>query len=477
LKVIASPSQGLSMAEATYVFPADFLWGTATSAHQVEGDNRNNDWWDWEQGDDAGNSRPQGRIHAGAISGQAAGWWDGLAEADIERMAALNTNAHRLSIEWSRIEPREGHWNHAALDRYREILDTMHSYGIQPMVTLHHFTNPIWVAHRGGWLHPDSPKWFVNYVRKVITDLSDLCTTWCTINEPNVYAMYGFLEAKWPPGMSELSAYYRVVQHMLEAHAAAYSAIHDLQPQAEVGLAKHIVLLSSAGRSPLDTPATRLADRAFNGVTLNALQSGEWQPVGARNTRFDQLRNTLDWIGVNYYARHRVRFSLRALQSMGITYGASPSAERGPDDWGELYPEGLYDAIARMHHQFSLPICVTENGVPDEHDTRRARWLLASLRAVWRAVNFNWPVRGYYFWSLIDNFEWAEGYDPRYRFGLYGVDFDTQERTLRRSGEMYAEIAGTGTISSGMVARYAPEMLPKLFPGRGPEDMQVVEIV
>jgi beta-glucosidase len=456
-------------ASATLTFPADFLWGTATAAHQVEGGNTNNDWWHWEQ---AG----EGRVFRDQTSGNACGWWAGRAEEDIARMAALNTNAHRLSIEWSRIEPREGRWDHGALDRYRAILGAMRDAGITPMVTLHHFTNPLWFAQRGGWLHPDSPGWFARFVRKAVTDLADLCATWCTINEPNVYASHGYFLGVWPPGMSDMRAYYRVLRNLLLGHAGAYSIIHDVQPHAEVGLAKHIALWEPRSASPLDRLATRLLDRAFNGVTLDALQSGEWRAPGRRGDRLDAVRGTLDWIGLNYYARHAVWFSLRALSALGIRYGARGGAERGPDDWGELYAGGIREALRRLHDRFDLPLTVTENGVPDEYDHRRPAWILKSLREVWQALTLGMPVRGYAFWSLLDNFEWAEGYDPRYRFGLYGVDFDTQERRLRESGKLYAEIAGTGTLSTGMARRYAPEVADELFPGGGPEDLQVVEL-
>ena len=457
------------MAEAAYTFPSDFLWGTATSAHQVEGDNRNNDWWQWEQ-------ERGGRVFADHVSGAACGWWEGRALDDIERMAALNTNAHRLSIEWSRIEPREGSWNHAALDRYREWLKQMRAAGIEPMITLHHFTNPVWFAHRGGWLHPDSPKWFASFVKQAVTDLADLCTTWCTLNEPNVYASHSYFLGKWPPGMTDLNAYFRVLKHLLQAHAAAYSIIHDLQPQAQVGLAKHMALWRPASGSPLDGMTTRLVDRAFNSVTLDALETGAWRPPVGRNERLDQCRHTLDWIGLNYYARYDVSFSLRALRQLGLTYGVRPGAERGPGSWGELYAPGIEESLRRLYRQFGLPLYVTENGVPDEHDNRRASWLLESLRHVWRVVNQNVPVLGYYYWSLVDNFEWAEGYDPRFRFGLYGVDFETQSRTLRASGELYAEIAGTGTVTTDMVRRYAPRLEDRLFPGSGPEGFQVVAL-
>ncbi len=452
------------MAEATFTFPPDFLWGTTTAAHQVEGNNRNNDWWDWEQ-------QGSQRVFDNATSGLACDWWGGRAEEDIERMAAIHTNAHRLSIEWSRIEPRQGQWDYAALDRYRQILARMREKGIQPMVTLHHFTNPRWVAQRGGWLHPDCPGWFAEFVRRVVSDLADLATTWCTINEPNVYASRGYFIGAWPPGMQDMQAYLRVLRGLLAAHARAYRTIHEIQPLARVGLAIHLTYLTPRSKSILDHHACKLLDRAFHGVVLDALAAGKWHPPLGRREDAPELKGTLDWIGVNYTMRYDVGFSLRALKTLGIAYDARPGAERGPGTWGELYPEGLFECIKRLHRQFGLPIVVTETGVPDEYDTRRPRWILESLRQVWRAVNFNWPVMGYYFRSLVDNFEWAEGYDPRYRFGLYAVDFQTQARTLRKSGELYAEIACTGALTTDMVRRYAPEAVDRLFPGKGPGDL------
>lgn len=457
------------MATATYVFPEDFTWGTATAAHQVEGGNHNNDWWEWEQ-------RGGGRVYQDQSSGPACEWWEGRAEEDIRRMADLHTRAHRLSVEWSRIEPREGSLNHDALDRYRAILGAMRDHGIRPMVTLHHFTNPLWFAARGGWLHPDSPRWFAAFVKKTVPALSDLVDTWCTINEPNVYASQGYFSGIWPPGQQSISAYYRVLKNMVLAHAAAYHVVHDYQPDGRVGFAKHLVVWKPWQESnPLDGLITRLLDRAFNASTLDALHTGDWRPVVGRREQLDVV-NTLDWVGINYYTRNHARFEVKNLSALGIDYGVPPGLPKGPPGWGELYPEGLFESIKRVYRQFGLPMHVTENGLPDENDALRPAWILESLRQVWKAVNFNWPVEGYYFWSLLDNFEWAEGYDPRYRFGLYSVNFETQERTLRDSGRLYAEIAAANAISTELVRQYAPSVLSRLFPGNGPEDLRAVVV-
>jgi len=441
------------MAEATFHFPKDFLWGTATAAHQVEGNNTNNDWWAWEQADD---SRPQ--------SGLTCDWWN-RAEEDIERMAALHTNAHRLSIEWSRIEPSPAIWDYDAIDRYRVILTAMRRAGIQPMVTLHHFSNPMWVAEQGGWLNPDVVAWFKRFVAKAVAELVDLCDTWCTINEPNVYASEGYILGSWPPGHANIGESLQVLFHMLQAHAAAYELIHDMQPRAQVGLAIHMTLWEPWSTSFLNRWAAKRLDHAFNGLTLEALKDGRWRPPIGRKIEEPKFKNTSDWIGLNYYQRYEAFFDLRAPTRLFLSYRTRPGHETGPAHWGEIYPEGLFLLLRRLYRQFGLPIYITENGRPDEHDTKRPRFILEHLHQVWRAVSFNWPVRGYYFWSLLDNFEWAEGYDPRFRFGLYAHDRETQARTLRKSGELYAEIAETGSLSSDMARRYAPEVAETLFPG------------
>ncbi|MBN1428031.1 MAG: glycoside hydrolase family 1 protein [Anaerolineae bacterium] len=448
------------MADATHIFPVDFLWGTATAAHQVEGDNTNNDWYAWEQ-------KGGGRVFEDQVSGKACKWWSGHAEKDIKRMADLNTNAHRLSIEWSRIEPEPGQWNHDAIDRYRAILTAMRDAGVQPMVTLHHFTNPIWVAEQGGWLNPEISTLFQRFVQKAVAEMADLCDVWCTINEPSVYAAKGFYDGSWPPGQANLGHYFQVMHNMAEAHAAAYHAIHELRPQARVGMAHHMVYwkpLRSA--NPLDRTVTHLLDGMFNGLFLDVIATGQWRPIIGKKGEIPQAKGTLDWIGLNYYQRWDAAFKLNALKALGITYSARPGAPKGPQSWGEFYPEGLLELIKRLHRQFNKPIYITENGVPDETDTIRPGFLLEHLQQVWKAIMHSIPVKGYYFWSLVDNFEWAEGLDPRYRFGLYGVDFKTQKRTLRNSGKLYKEIAKTNAISSDMARRYAPEVVERMFPGK-----------
>lgn len=441
------------MPKATFYFPKDFRWGTATSSHQVEGNNRNNDWWAWEQ--------EPGRILNGARSGLACNWWQD-AEADLDRAAEMGTNAHRFSIEWSRVETQPGLYDEAALGRYREILQAMHARGIEPMVTLHHFTNPIWLVHKGGWENEGVVVDFQRYVRVVADRLGDLVPLWVTINEPMVYTVMAYLDARFPPGKSSLRAGLQVARNMLLGHAVAYHAIKELRPDAQVGIARQLRLFEpSSPRSPLDRIATRMLHQIFNESFNQALVTGRltW-PLG--RGRFERVANTLDFFGLNYYTRDLVAFSPTSPQQLFTRRHYADGAEMSDNHYGEIYPQGIIKAL-KMVAAYKLPIYITENGLPDADDDQRPGFILRHLRQVWAAIQFNTPVMGYYFWSLTDNFEWERGWVER--FGLISLDETTQERKMRRSGEMYGRICRGGFIDWELVAEYAPALLGKMFPG------------
>ncbi|HXF81593.1 MAG TPA: glycoside hydrolase family 1 protein [bacterium] len=395
-------------------FPPGFRWGTATSAHQVEGGNRHNDWWVWEQ---------EGRVRGGQRSGEACRWWTD-AEADFDRAAALHQNAHRLSIEWSRIEPVPDRWDEAALDRYRQLVAALRARGLEPMVTLHHFTNPRWLAERGGWERADTPARFVRFVERVIPALREHVALWCTLNEPVGWALSAYGAGRWPPGRRSLRAVRRVLDNLARAHAAAYRAIHRLQPEAQVGIAHYIRLFDPADpRSPLDRAVAAGYDRVVNRAFLDALTRGAARP--------------LDFLGVNYYTRDRVAFDLRRPGRLFGRRFPTPGAPQSDGGYGEIYPEGMYRAL-HLAARYAAVLYVTENGLPDADDDQRGAFIVDHLRAVRRAIADGLSVRGYYHWSLVDNFEWTEGWSLR--FGLIAVDPTTQERRLRPSARLYAEI-------------------------------------
>jgi beta-glucosidase len=421
-------------------FPPGFLWGAATAAHQVEGQNDNNQWWDWEQ-------RP-GKIWHGDRSGDACGWWRDPTP-DLDRAAALGHNAHRLSIEWSRIEPREGVFDRAAIERYRAMLSALHGRGIAPMITLHHFTNPRWLEARGGWLHPETPARFAYFAARAVAELGDLCRLWCTINEPIVYATYSYLLGEWPPGISDVIATFRVAAALLHGHAAAARAIRQANPALRVGIVHHMRLFDPATRSPLDFAAAAAQDYLFNGAALVALHTGRLPPPLGLGV-VPGLRDSCDFIGLNYYTRDFVAFDPRLPQEIfgrRFTPPGAPHSDAGRDakPYGEIYPDGLYRALRRVA-RLGLPIYITETGLPDADDSRRPQFILEHLAAIHRAIEAGVDVRGVFLWSLVDNFEWAEGWGLR--FGLYALDERTGERRLRPSGALYAAIARANALPS-----------------------------
>jgi beta-glucosidase len=328
------------------------------------------------------------------------------------------------------------------------------------------------MAVLGGWEHPKSPRWFEAYVRKVVSALGDLVDFWCTINEPMVLLSQGYLLGKWPPNKISIPSLYQAGLNLVRAHAAAYHAIHEMNPDAKVGLAKHMIVWSPHRTwIPTDHLVARFVNRLTNHFILDAITKGHVRMFGKRFIRLENTANTLDWIGINYYQRFRVGMKIRnfirlvlpRLPAEIFYQGTDPTYQKGPGDWGEIHAEGLYDTL-RSVAKYGLPIYITENGIPDENDSHRPRFILTHLHQLWRAIQQGIPVRGYYHWSLVDNFEWSEGYNPEFRFGLFGVDFKTQERIPRTSGELYARVCRQNGISRELVRQYDPELVPQLFP-------------
>lgn len=421
-------------------FPAGFLWGTATAAHQVEGQNCNNQWWDWEQ--------QPGRIWHNDRSGDACGWWCN-AESDLDRAAALGQNAHRLSLEWSRIEPQEGNFDPTAIQRYRALLLALRQRGLTPMITLHHFTNPRWLEARRGWLHPATPQRFARFAAHAVATLGDLCNLWCTINEPLVYATQSYLLGAWPPGTRHPLRAFQAASAMLRGHALAAAVIHRLSPIHRVGIVHNLRIFEPASPAARDVAVAAMWDYLFNGALMIAIRSGRLlPPFGTGRTINHDMRASCDFFGLNYYTRERVAFSARApgmLFGRRFTPSNVPQSDRGGDGatYGEIYPHGLYRALRRVA-RLKLPIYITETGLPDADDDQRPRFILDHLHAVHRALCNGVDVRGIFLWTLVDNFEWSEGWGLR--FGLYALDLATGERRLRPSGALYAAIARANAI-------------------------------
>lgn len=436
-------------------FPTNFVWGAAVSSHQVEGNNTNNQWWEFEQ--------QPGAIWHGDKSELACDWWRS-AERDFDLMQQFGVRALRLSVEWSRIEPQPGEFDHRALDRYREMLSALHARGIAPTVCFHHFTNPLWLQARGAWEQGECAERFASYVRVACGALHDLCDTWLTINEPIVYVQQSYNIGIWPPRKRNMVLAMAVYRNLLFGHAAAYHTIHEIQPDARVGNAT--ATRAFRGERPgnaLDRWAAGFYRYMSDGLWLGALADGHLRPPLGVGGYHAQIKNTFDFIGVNYYSRDLVRFTPNPLKLFGerkfpANVDLSDSGRGGPYSW--YAPDGLYDSLLAMA-KLGKPIYVTENGLPDKDDDQRPRWLLGHLHAVQRAIVAGADVRGYYHWTFADNFEWSEGWGLR--FGLVEVDPTTQERRPRPSAYLYRSLAEANAISPDLVRQYAPELLPTLF--------------
>ncbi len=418
-------------------FPEGFLWGTATSAHQVEGNNNLNNWWHWEEG---GGSKPREK------SLSACDHFNRFDE-DFALAKSLHQNTHRFSIEWSRIEPKEGEFSDSALYHYRKVLEALHRQGMKPMATLIHFTLPQWIAQKGGWENHQILFWFERYVRKCVQSFGDLVPLWITINEPMVYFFQSYVMGEWPPESTEGLKKKKVVQHQIEAHGVAYHVIHEENEKhsykAQVGLAAYYRVFHPWNvSSPLDRFVVKLRDWVFNLLFLKAIHTGFIDFPICFHTEIPNLKGAWDFIGLNYYTREKVQFSFKHSHHL-FSKHIEPINEKINDLGWEVYPEGIYEALKQLN-QFQKPIYITENGICTQADRERQQFIVDHLSQVHRAIKDGVDVKGYYHWSLLDNFEWAEGYSPR--FGLIHVDRNNQERIPRDSARLYAEIALTNNL-------------------------------
>ncbi len=438
--------------------PPGFLWGAATAAHQNEGGNDNNQWAAWE-------AQP-GHIYAGQRSGSATDWWNlEVAAADFDRAAELGLNSIRLSVEWSRIEPRPGVFDPSVLHRYAEMIRLLRQRGIEPMVTLHHFTDPLWLAEMGGWENPQVEDAFSRFTERVVAALGDQVNLWCTVNEPIVYAVGGYMGGFFPPGVNSVHRAVRVLRRMLLAHGRAYRTIHRLQSGARVGLAHHIrVHLPANPASAADRRAAAMMNQFANASTLVAITQGKLTPLLGLGQTVSHLIDASDYVGVNYYTTILTTLDPRRPGSFFARAFFDPKAEFSDYDpsgepYGIIDPAGLYLALKTVG-AYGKPIYITENGVPDRDDDVRGRFIATHLAETWRAIQDGIDVRGYYHWTLVDNFEWAAGWNLR--FGLFDLVPETGVRTPKPSAALYAQMAQANGIPRGLLDTVAPGYWEKL---------------
>jgi beta-glucosidase len=389
----------------------------------VEGDNRNCDWWDWE--------RQPGRIANGDSAAVACDHYRRFRE-DISLLRELNQNAHRLSIEWSRIEPQEGVFDARQIQHYRDVLGELRERSILPMVTLHHFTSPLWFVRRGGWTSRDAVRGFMPFVHRAIDELGDLVGMWCTINEPSIYAANGWITGEFPPGRhGDLVSQYRVTANMRRAHEAAYRAIKRRRPDTPVGLSHHKFLFLPASSARRDVVAARAAQAVTD----------RWPVAPGRLRRI--LEAPSDFIGIAHYWAQLCAFDARRPRDQFVRRFNPP----GPvTEMGLVSDPSWMRQVLNELRAYGKPVYITENGLATEDDSWRERYLGEVLGQVHAAIEDGVDVRGYFHWTNMDNFEWARGYTCH--FGLIAIDRKTLERTIKPSGRAYARIASANGLMS-----------------------------
>jgi beta-glucosidase len=418
-------------------FPPGFLWGAATSAHQVEGNNSTSDWWEWE-------TDPAPKAPLAEPSGIACDHLNRYRE-DIALLASLGLNTYRFSVEWARIEPRAGEFNDAAIEHYSRIVDTCMDNGITPVVTLQHFTLPAWVAHAGGWLNPDMTEYFGRYTRKVVSRLRDRVPYFCTINEPGNLITRGYIGTfPTPPFVQELTAYDIAAAAVNAAHHRAREIIKEAFPSARVGMAHALQdWRSDNGGAPAMAFAQKLhedrffsetADDDFIGVqTYTIIEVNAPRLAGPVVAALLRSRRLTEAVALPLL-RHRAK-------DAAPTEGAVPADGRRRTQMGYLWaPEAVEVTTRRMASIYpGKELLITEHGVATEDDAERIEYIDAGLRAVHHMIADGVPISGYIHWSLMDNWEWWDGYRPKY--GLIAVDRATQKRTIKPSARWYGEIA------------------------------------
>jgi beta-glucosidase len=415
-------------------FPPGFLWGAATSSHQVEGFCTNNQWWAFEHGG--------GRVRDGATSGVACDHYRRF-DDDFRLAADLGHTAHRFSLEWSRVEPAEGVFDEAEWDHYRAVCDSVRRHGMVPTLTLHHFTNPLWAERQGGWENPAMVGWLARLADRAARALGDRVGIWWTINEPMVAPMVGYLMGVHPPAVRDLGRALVVGRHVLRAHGAMYGALRAVLPASmPVG-----VVHAAPYFEPLD-PAdaehrTRAEQQDFfmNAYFLDGVATGRVAPPFGEGEGVPGLAGSFDLLGVNYYSRMLVGGA-----SHGLTLRARRPDEPPPfaDEMGwEVYPPGLGLQLRRFA-RYGKPLMVTENGHATLDEAARTRYLHVHLGQVADTITDGVDVRGYFWWTLVDNFEWAEGWSRH--FGLVAMEPGTLARRPRPAALVLRDVIRSGAL-------------------------------
>lgn len=419
-------------------FPDGFYWGSATSSHQVEG-GTHNEWSEWEKknakklAENAGERYVHGQTTQSHIkeaekdpnnyiSGKAADHYHKFRE-DFDIAKELGHNAHRFSIEWARVEPKEGQFSEKEIAHYKNVIKALRKRGLEPFVTLWHWTNPVWISDIGGWKNKKTVDHFLRYVEKMVDALGDDVKFWVPLNEPQVYTGMSYVTGAFPPNIKSLRRANKVFKNLIKTQKRIYKLIHKKSSDdVKVGASHYMVCHTS------------YTDSFFNKLLVKILNY-------VRGHRFIKgMIGYQDFIGLQYYHHDKIKIKLGGR--FVIAERVNENKETTDMGW-EIYPEGMYHVLKQLK-KYDLPIYITENGLADAKDEKREEFIVRHLRWAHEAIQEGIDVRGYFYWSLLDNFEWDKGYWPR--FGLVEVNYDTLERKIRPSAWKYKKIIEDNAI-------------------------------
>jgi beta-glucosidase len=407
------------------VFPKDFMWGASTASHQVEG-GTHNQWTVWElaHAEDLAktaekrlgwipgwqNIKKEAQTPANYISGKGIDHYNRY-EEDFDLLLKLNLNAFRFGIEWSRLEPEEGVWDEEAIEHYRTYIQELKKRGVEPIMNIWHWTMPVWFTNKGGFKNKKNIKYFERFVQRVGNEYAHQLKYIITLNEPNVYVSFSYQMGEWPPQEKSITAMVKVYYNLVKAHRRAYKILKGIKPELQIGVAAQLGNIQAKDPHDLaDEMSTKVMRYFWNWWFLN------------------RIRRCQDFVGINYYFTDYYD---------GLFHKISPKAPVNDMGW-YMEPEGLYPLLLRAWDHYKKPLIISENGVADARDEYRRWWIEETIVAMERAFSEGVKIIGYLHWSLLDNFEWAYGWWPK--FGLVEVDRkNDMKRTVRPSAKWFAE--------------------------------------
>ena len=417
-----------------YLLKPKFKIGAASAATQIEGGTLDHSWMDWHRQEKIADGSSPARANEHYVR------W----EEDAALMHETGMQICRIGIEWARIEPREGEFDQEAIGHYVAEVKQLRAYEIMPLVTLHHFTNPMWFENMGAFEKAENIRYYLRFAKKMVAEFGGLVNEYITINEPNVYATNGYFFGVWPPGGTSFFKAVRVMSVMASAHIQAYKMIHTMRREmgfddTKISFANHMRVFDPENPKKIGHRCyAKLTERFFQGSLSKAMMIGQFcWPV--RNLGRFKKDRYCDFIAVNYYTRSAVS---------GFRDGVQRGVPVNDLGW-EIYPEGIAKCTAALHNICPLPVYITENGTCDNTDAFRSRYIYEHLKALDDSAL---PIERYYHWCFCDNFEWVEGESAR--FGIVHIDYETQRRTVKQSGLFLRDVIKNGGVSEDIYERY-----------------------